>query len=63
MILFPFDTAGIEMTGSDALIEVPVEIVTAYAPGPRPRMLAPPGYESDVPVHDNLFLLIQSSLL
>ncbi|KAF9475101.1 hypothetical protein BDN70DRAFT_996645 [Pholiota conissans] len=51
VVLFPFDAVGIELAETDPLIEVPVDIVTAFARGPRPRMLAPPGYESDIPVH------------
>lgn len=49
IVLFPFDAVGVELEESEPLIEVPVNIVTSYAPGPRPRMFAPPGYESDIP--------------
>ncbi|KAF9533876.1 hypothetical protein CPB83DRAFT_804836 [Crepidotus variabilis] len=47
VVLFPFDAAGFEGLSSDQLAEQPVEIVTAYAAGPRPRMNAPPGYDTD----------------
>jgi hypothetical protein len=32
------------------LLEQPVDIVMAFTPGPRARMNALPGYESEVPV-------------
>ncbi|KAF9563246.1 hypothetical protein CPC08DRAFT_686837 [Agrocybe pediades] len=44
-VLFPFDSPGIVLDKTEQIIEQPVEVVTAYAPGPRPRMSAPPGYE------------------
>jgi len=47
VVLFPFDTAGFEGSEDEQLLEEPVEVVTAFAPGPRPTMSAPPGYESD----------------
>ncbi|KAH9481701.1 hypothetical protein JR316_0006228 [Psilocybe cubensis] len=50
VVLLPFDAPGFVSADISPLIEYPVEIVTSYAPGPRPRMSAPPGYESDVPV-------------
>ncbi|KAF8968091.1 hypothetical protein BDZ97DRAFT_1916318 [Flammula alnicola] len=56
VVLFPFDAAGIELLDSDPLLEQPVDIVTAYAPGPRSRMFAPPGYESDIPVQQSNIL-------
>ncbi|KAJ3564407.1 hypothetical protein NP233_g8318 [Leucocoprinus birnbaumii] len=46
VVLFPFDTLAFEMVTTASLVEQPVEIVTGYAPGPRPRMYAPPDYES-----------------
>ncbi|KAF8905075.1 hypothetical protein CPB84DRAFT_1845157 [Gymnopilus junonius] len=47
VVLFPFDSAGAVILHADPLIHQQVDIVTAFAPGPRPRMSAPPGYESD----------------
>ncbi|KDR78971.1 hypothetical protein GALMADRAFT_244680 [Galerina marginata CBS 339.88] len=47
VVLFPFDSPGFISKETEPLIEHPVDIVTCYAPGPRPRMFAPPGYESD----------------
>ncbi|KAF9453505.1 hypothetical protein P691DRAFT_771474 [Macrolepiota fuliginosa MF-IS2] len=46
VVLFPFDTPDFEVVDTAPLIKQPVEIVTGYAPGPRPRMYAPPEYES-----------------
>ncbi|KAF8150705.1 hypothetical protein B0H34DRAFT_729909 [Crassisporium funariophilum] len=48
VIMFPFDTPGYEAASSDILLEQPVEIGTAHSQGPRPRMYAPPGYDSDI---------------
>ncbi|KAF5326885.1 hypothetical protein D9619_004143 [Psilocybe cf. subviscida] len=51
IVLFQFDAVGVDCSESpEDLIEQPVDIVTAYAPGARPRMLAPPGYEADIAV-------------
>jgi len=50
VLLFPFDTAGFEgEKGSreGALAEQIVEVVTAFARGPRPRKSAPPGYTDE----------------
>lgn len=46
VVLFPFDTVNFEAMDTGPLVEQPVEIMTGYAPGPRPRMYAPPEYES-----------------
>ena len=57
-MLFSFDAAGFEGFETEQLVEIPVDVVTAYAPGPRPTMSAPPGYESaDVPLQaaSNMF--------
>ncbi|KAF9048580.1 hypothetical protein BJ165DRAFT_1343134 [Panaeolus papilionaceus] len=51
VVLFPFDVAGFESFANEALQEQPVDIVTAYAAGPRPRMLIPPGYDNDESLH------------
>lgn len=52
VVLLPFDVPGFTSASAETepLLEHPVDVVTSYAPGPRPRMSAPPGYESDVPV-------------
>lgn len=50
MVLFPFDSPGFGGSSVDQLLELPVDIVTAYAPGPRSKSMAPPGYKSCVPV-------------
>ena len=50
VILFPFDSPGLNLGNAVTLLEQPVDIVTAFAPGPRARMNAPPGYESEIPV-------------
>jgi len=47
VVLFPFDSPGAVILQTDPLIQQQVDIVTTFAPGPRPRMSAPPGYESD----------------
>lgn len=60
IVLFPFDAVGVDCSENpEDLIEQPVDIVTAYAPGARPRMLAPPGYEADIAVQQvtNIFSL------
>ena len=47
MVLFSFDTVGFEVensSGDGPLAEQVVEVVTAFARGPRPRKSAPPGY-------------------
>ena len=48
VVLFPLKTAGFETDSKSILAEEPVEIVTAFAPGPRPRSHAPPGYETEI---------------
>jgi hypothetical protein len=51
VVLFPFDAVGVDFSeGPEDVVEQPVDIVTAYASGARPRMLAPPGYEADIAV-------------
>ena len=45
VVLLPFSTPGFADTWP--VLQVPVQIMTAYAPGPRPVKSAPPGY--DVP--------------
>ncbi|KAF9562006.1 hypothetical protein CPC08DRAFT_634774 [Agrocybe pediades] len=47
VVFFPFRVAGFEPSSQDPLLEYPVEIVTSYAHGPRPRKFAPHGYETD----------------
>ena len=49
-MLFSFDSPGLDLGNEQILLEQPVDIVTAFAPGPRARMYAPPGYESEMPV-------------
>lgn len=49
-MLLSFQAPGFESTEANALVEYPVEIVTSYASGPRPKKYAPPGYESEIPV-------------
>lgn len=50
VILFPFDvTPGLDLGNAVTLLEQPVDIVTAFAPGPRARMNVPPRYESEIP--------------
>ncbi|PPR02623.1 hypothetical protein CVT24_002194 [Panaeolus cyanescens] len=53
VVLFPFDVAGFESKDrhTEPLLEQPVDIVTAYAEGPRPRKLTPPGYEHAESLH------------
>ncbi|KAF8896105.1 hypothetical protein BD779DRAFT_1667957 [Infundibulicybe gibba] len=46
VVLFPFDIAAFEPADTEPLLVQPVEIATTFAPGPRPRMYTPPGYES-----------------
>jgi hypothetical protein len=43
VVLLPFKIAGFEGEGSEQLLEQPVEIVTAYAPGPHSKNFTPPG--------------------
>ncbi|TFK40192.1 hypothetical protein BDQ12DRAFT_680492 [Crucibulum laeve] len=52
LVLFPFDAIAFESADTEPLALQSVEITTAYAPGPRPRTYAPPGYDispADVP--------------
>ncbi|THU84194.1 hypothetical protein K435DRAFT_688088 [Dendrothele bispora CBS 962.96] len=53
VVLLPPDVVGFQFetssTSRGELLEQPVEITTAFAPGPRPRMYAPPQYESGFP--------------
>ncbi|KAF9528462.1 hypothetical protein CPB83DRAFT_894250 [Crepidotus variabilis] len=51
VVLLPFEVAGFDPETSIPLIKKPVEIVTAFAPGPRPRMSAPPGYKIETTMH------------
>ena len=51
-MLFSFDSPGLDSRNAETLLEQPVDIVTAFAPGPRARMYAPPGYESEIPVQE-----------
>jgi len=51
-VLFSFDSPGLDLGNAEFLLEQPVDIVTAFAPGPRARMYAPPGYESEMPVQE-----------
>ncbi|KAF8896104.1 hypothetical protein BD779DRAFT_1667956 [Infundibulicybe gibba] len=50
VVLFPFDIAAFESADTEPLLVQPVEIMTTFAPGPRPRMYTPPGYESPLGV-------------
>ena len=60
VVLFSFDSPGLDFKGNaEILLEQPVDIVTAFAPGPRARMYAHPGYESEMPVQE--FAVIYSS--
>lgn len=50
VVLFSFDTAGFEVengSGDGPLAEQDVEVVTAFARGPKPRKSAPPGYTDE----------------
>ena len=49
VVLFSFDSPGLDFGNAKTLLEQPVDIVTAFAPGPRARIHAPPGYESEIP--------------
>ncbi|KAH9481313.1 hypothetical protein JR316_0005835 [Psilocybe cubensis] len=49
VVLFPFKSAGFEASDNGPLQTYPVEIVTSFAHGPRPRKYAPPGYDADTP--------------
>ncbi|KAF5339261.1 hypothetical protein D9758_013309 [Tetrapyrgos nigripes] len=56
VVLFPPDINGFQFDSSssssqkgDILLSQPVEITTAFALGPRPRMYSPPQYESSFP--------------
>ena len=51
-MLFSFDSPGLDLGNAEILLEQLVDIVTAFAPGPRARMYAPPGYESEMPVQE-----------
>jgi hypothetical protein len=51
VVLLPFTPAGgksAETKKTEVLQEQAVEMVTAFAPGPRPVRYAPPGYTSSV---------------
>jgi len=50
VVLFTFDSTRLEFGSAETLLEQPVDIVTTFAPGPQPRMSAPPGYDSEAPV-------------
>ncbi|KAH9481702.1 hypothetical protein JR316_0006229 [Psilocybe cubensis] len=50
VVLFPFESPGVVLMERKPLIQHPVEIVTAYALGPKPRITAPSGYLSEAPV-------------
>jgi hypothetical protein len=49
VVLFPFEAPGFEPAAEraqaigKAIMEQPVQIVTSFAPGPRPVKSAPPG--------------------
>ncbi|KDR78940.1 hypothetical protein GALMADRAFT_137911 [Galerina marginata CBS 339.88] len=47
LVLFPFESPDFTSTGTAPLINHPIDIVSSYAPGPRPMKFAPPGYEPD----------------
>ncbi|KAF8908137.1 hypothetical protein CPB84DRAFT_1822211 [Gymnopilus junonius] len=53
VVLLPFDSPGFKPVGREdhvkdhVLLEQPITIVTAYAPGPRPRATTPANYEPD----------------
>jgi hypothetical protein len=49
IIGFHFDPSSSSLQKGDILLAQPVEITTAFATGPRPRMYAPPQYESSFP--------------
>ncbi|KAF7424449.1 hypothetical protein PC9H_009756 [Pleurotus ostreatus] len=51
VVLFSFDAPAFTSTGPDTLLIQPVEVATAYAPGPRPRIYSPPNYQPPVPVN------------
>ncbi|KAJ8494403.1 hypothetical protein ONZ45_g13241 [Pleurotus djamor] len=44
--LFPSDASAFTPLGSNPLLIHPVQIATAYPPGPRPRTYSPPVYQS-----------------
>ena len=62
-MLFSFDSPGLDLGKAEFLLEQPVDIVTAFAPGPRARMYAPPGYESEIPVQGPVGYVPSSSAL
>ncbi|KDR78935.1 hypothetical protein GALMADRAFT_1365711 [Galerina marginata CBS 339.88] len=47
LVLFPFESPDFVSTETAPLIEHAIDIVTSYAPGPRPIKFAPPGYKPD----------------
>ncbi|KAF8905076.1 hypothetical protein CPB84DRAFT_1772347 [Gymnopilus junonius] len=55
VVLSSFDVAGFEPLDKQHLVEYPVDVVTCFASGPRPRRYAPPGYESAAGPRDFLF--------
>ncbi|KJA16445.1 hypothetical protein HYPSUDRAFT_207041 [Hypholoma sublateritium FD-334 SS-4] len=48
VVLLPFTVPGFTHSETGPIFQVPVQIMTAYAPGPRPVKSAPPGYDIDV---------------
>ncbi|KAI5833917.1 hypothetical protein K523DRAFT_231756 [Schizophyllum commune Tattone D] len=52
VVLFPFDISSFVGRDKEPLVVQPVEIATAYGPGPRPRAFTAPAYEfaSQVPL-------------
>lgn len=44
VVVYPSETTAFVPNTYDSLRIESVQIATAYAPGPRPRVLSPPGY-------------------
>jgi hypothetical protein len=49
-VLFNFEAAGVDFPDSQILQEQPIEIATAFAPGPRPKAHTPAVYEPDTKI-------------
>jgi len=47
IVLFNFEAVGVDFLDSQALQEQPIEVVTAFGPGPRPKPHTPVSYEPD----------------
>ncbi|TRM58288.1 hypothetical protein BD626DRAFT_186645 [Schizophyllum amplum] len=45
VVLFPFDVLSFASRDASSLLVQPVDIATAYGPGPRPRAFTAPAYE------------------